>query len=122
MSMLHSLVQSNYPYPITWLHGCRNQSVHAFKNQLDDITNAKANVKQHVFYNQPTDQDKETGVLEGHLDINKLPSLNLQPDAHYFICGPSVFIQKQYQDLVTAGVNKQNIYFEEFGPQVLLLN
>jgi nitric oxide dioxygenase len=122
MSMLHSLVESDYPHPITWLHGCRNESVHAFKDQLNEIVSTKANINQHVFYNQATDDNVDAGVLEGHLDINKIPSLNLQPDAHYFICGPSVFIQKQYQDLVTAGVNKQNIYFEEFGPQVLQLN
>ncbi|MFI5158468.1 MAG: NO-inducible flavohemoprotein [Sphingobacteriales bacterium] len=122
MSMLNSLTENEYAHSITWLHGCRDESVHAFKNQLNDIVKTRSNVKQHVFYDQTTDENKEAGVLEGYLDINKIPSLNLQPDAHYFICGPSVFIQKQYHDLVTAGVNKQHIYFEEFGPQLLSLN
>jgi nitric oxide dioxygenase len=122
LSMLHSLVENDYTHPITWLHGCRDQSVHAFRNQLNDIVKTKNNVKQHVFYNQVTEENREAGVLEGYLDISKVPSLNLQPDAHYFICGPSAFIQKQYHDLVGAGVNKQHIYFEEFGPQLLSLN
>lgn len=122
MSMLHSLTENEYAHPITWLHGCRDETVHAFKNQLNDIVKTRSNVKQHVFYNQVTGENKEAGVLEGYLDINKIPSLNLQPDAHYFICGPSVFIRKQYKDLVDAGVNKQRIYFEEFGPQLLSLN
>lgn len=122
MSMLYSLRENEYGHPITWLHGCRDESVHAFKTQLDDIVKTRSNVKQHVFYNQTTNENKEAGILEGFLDINKIPSLNLQPNGHYFICGPSVFIQKQYQDLVSAGVNKQHIYFEEFGPQLLSLN
>ncbi|MFA6086715.1 NO-inducible flavohemoprotein [Mucilaginibacter sp.] len=122
MSMLHSLTENEYAHPITWLHGCRDESVHAFKNQLNEIVQTKSNVKQHIFYNQVTEENKEAGVFEGYLDINKIPSLNLQPNAHYFICGPSVFIQKQYHDLVGAGVNKERIYFEEFGPQLLSLN
>jgi len=122
MSMLHSLVQKNYSHPITWLHGCRNESVHAFKDQITTIVNENPQVKQHVFYNQLTGQQKEAGILEGYLDINKVPELDLVPDAHYFICGPTAFIQKQYSDLVAAGVNKQQIYFEEFGPQVLAMN
>lgn len=122
MSMLHSLIKQGHAHPITWLHGCRNESVHAFKDQLTKIVEADPRVTQHVFYNQVTEQDRKAGILEGYLDINMVPTLNLQPDGHYFICGPSAFIQKQYQDLVAAGVNKQRIYFEEFGPQLLALN
>ncbi|HEX6432037.1 MAG TPA: NO-inducible flavohemoprotein, partial [Niastella sp.] len=122
MSMLHSLIEQDHAYPITWLHGCRNQSVHAFKDQLLQIVETDPRVTQHVFYNQVTEQDRKAGILEGYVDIKLVPKLNLQPDGHYFICGPSVFIQKQYQDLVAAGVNKQRIYFEEFGPQLLALN
>ncbi|OQP38624.1 nitric oxide dioxygenase [Niastella yeongjuensis] len=122
MSMLHSLIEQNHAHPITWLHGCRNESVHAFKDQLTAIVADNPQVKQRVFYNQLSGQEKEAGILEGHLDINKVPELDLEADAHYFICGPTAFIQKQYKDLVAAGVNKQRIYFEEFGPQVLALN
>jgi nitric oxide dioxygenase len=122
MSMLNSLIAHNHAFPITWLHGCRNESVHAFKDHITEIVNAHPQVRQHVFYNQLTEQEKKAGILEGHLDINKVPELDLVPDANYFICGPSAFIQKQYSDLVAAGVNKQHIYFEEFGPQLLALN
>lgn len=122
MSMLHSLIDQNHAHAITWLHGCRNESVHAFKDQLAAIVTNNPQVRQHVFYNQLTEIEKQAGILEGHLDINKVPELDLVADAHYFICGPTPFIQKQYNDLVEAGVNKQRIYFEEFGPQVLALN
>jgi nitric oxide dioxygenase len=122
MSMLQSAVEQNHNYPITWLHGCRNKSVHAFKDQLLQIAEADPRVTQHVFYDQVTEQDRKAGVLEGYLDIKLVPSLNVEPDGHYFICGPSGFIQKQYQDLIAAGVNKQRIYFEEFGPALIALN
>ena len=122
MSMLHTLTERKHTYPVTWLHGCRNEEVHAFKDQIAEIAKENPNVKQHIFYNQVTAANKEAGVLEGYLDINKIETLDIVPDAHYFICGPSAFIEKQYYDLTAAGVNKENIYFEEFGPHLLALN
>lgn len=122
VSMLQSLVERKYKHPITWLHGCRNESVHAFKEKVSIIAAENVAVKQHVFYDQPSAEDKAAGILEGFVDINNVPALDLDPQGHYFVCGPSVFIQKQYHDLVAAGVDKQHIYFEEFGPHVLSLN
>ena len=43
-------------------------------------------------------------------------------DAKYYICGPAIFIKVQYQSLVALGVNRENILYEEFGPQLLSLN
>lgn len=122
VSMVQSLVERKYIHPITWLHGCRNGSVHAFKEKISLIAEENEVVTQHVFYNQPTAEDKAAGILEGFLDINKIPALDLDPAGHYFVCGPSVFIQKQYNDLLAAGIDKEHIYFEEFGPHVLSLN
>ncbi|MET3113926.1 nitric oxide dioxygenase [Pedobacter sp. CG_S7] len=122
ISMLQHLVDKNYSFPITWLHGCRNRAVHAFKEQLETITQTQANVAQHIFYNDLTETDKEAGVFEGHLDITQIPLLTSDPDTLYYLCGPSFFIQKQYKDLIDLGVDKELILFEEFGPQLLNLN
>lgn len=120
--MLQHLVDKDYSFPITWLHGCRNSAVHAFKDQLETITEAKANVEKHIFYNDLTEEDKQEGILEGHLDINQLPSFSGQAGTKYYLCGPSLFIKKQYNDLVALGIDKDSILFEEFGPQLLNLN
>jgi len=122
MSMLESLTENHHEQPVTWLHGCRNKSVHAFKEQLNEITSTNSNVKQHTFYNVASPEDRANGILEGYLDINQVPELTEHPDASYFICGPSVFIQKQFQDLQARGIGKESIFFEEFGPQLLNLN
>ena len=122
MSMLKSLIDKDHPQPIIWLHGCRNRSVHAFKDHIDYITDQGVAFEKYVFYNTVTEEDQQEGVLDGYLDINKLPSLVFHPDTHCFICGPAVFIQKQYHDLLARGVDKSRIFFEEFGPGVLQLN
>lgn len=122
MSMLLNLVDKDYNHPITWLHGCRNRKVHAFKAELDEITKGNKNVSQHVFYDCPTAMDKREGVMEGFLDINKIASLPQFPGTRYYVCGPSAFIQKQFNDLVAKGIEKEAILFEEFGPALLQLN
>jgi len=122
MSMLQNLVAKDYNHPITWLHGCRNRKVHAFRAELDEITKSNENVTQHVFYDLPTASDKQEGVMEGFLDINKIAALPQFPGTRYYVCGPSAFIQKQYNDLVAKGIEKESILFEEFGPALLQLN
>ncbi|PYF70615.1 NO-inducible flavohemoprotein [Pedobacter nutrimenti] len=122
MSMLQNLVEKDYNHPITWLHGCRNRNVHAFKAELDEITKENQHVSQHVFYDLPTAADKQEGIMEGFLDINKIASLPQFPGTRYYVCGPSAFIQKQYKDLLAKGIDKESILFEEFGPALLQLN
>ncbi|MVN91449.1 NO-inducible flavohemoprotein [Mucilaginibacter aquatilis] len=122
LSMLYSLVDKGHPFPITWLHGCRNERVHAFKKQVAELADQHAQVRHHIFYDLASETDQAAGILNGFLDIQGIDGLELDPNGHYFLCGPSVFISKQYKDLVSAGINKDNIHFEEFGPQVLSLN
>jgi nitric oxide dioxygenase len=122
LSMLQSLIGKDHKHPITWLHGCRNENVHAFKQRVEEIGLEFPNFNHYTFYNEPTDANKKAGIYEGFLDIAGIPELDLDLNGHYFVCGPPVFIKKQYQDLVSAGISKDRIYFEEFGPQVLSLN
>jgi nitric oxide dioxygenase len=122
LSMLQGLVKRNYEYPIHWLHGCRGENVHAFKTEVDLITAGNPHIIQSVFYNEPTSAQRSAGILQGHLSIDALEALKLDPAGHYFICGPAVFIDKQFRDLLSRGIQKDRIYFEEFGPQLLNLN
>ncbi len=122
ISILKSLINKGHPQPITWLHGCRNRSVHAFKDHIDHIMEQGVAFEKYVFYNTTTEEDRQDGVLEGYLDINRLPALVFHPDTHCLICGPAAFIRKQYLDLLGRGVDKSRIFFEEFGPGVLQLN
>jgi nitric oxide dioxygenase len=123
ISILQSLIDKNHPQPITWLHGCRNRFVHAFKDYIDYIAEQNVAFEKYVFYNTATEEDLQEGAFDGYLDINRLPlSFVFYPDTHYFICGPAVFIQKQYQDLLARGVDRSRIFFEEFGPGVLQLD
>jgi nitric oxide dioxygenase len=121
MSMIEHVIQQDPSHPITLIHGCRNESVHAFKEKLKDLS-TNPNFKVYTFYDQCGKTDKHNQVYEGFLDINRIDALQHKSETDYYICGPSPFIQKQFSDLKKLGIDSKHIFFEEFGPQLLHLN
>lgn len=122
LSMLESLIATGSDRPIHWIHGCRNQAVHAFKDTVDYWATQHPALKKHIFYDQAETADPASPVYQGVVDLSRLPNDVLADEADYYLCGPRVFITKQYADLVAMGVSKDAIYYEEFGPQLLSLN
>lgn len=122
ISMLEDLIQDKNKtnMPITWIHGCKNEEVHAFKDKVLELSHFYSNFDQHIFYEQLTEQ--QTNKHEGRVDLELLKETVLKDDAEYYICGPAPFITKHYNFLVENGVSKAVIYFEEFGPASLQLN
>ncbi|MEX2569585.1 MAG: FAD-binding oxidoreductase [Cyclobacteriaceae bacterium] len=122
ISMLQSAIENNHEQSITWVHGCRSQEVHAFGDDILELISGKDNLEQYVFYDQITENDKTKGILEGPIELKRIPVLKIEKETHFYICGPAGFIEKQYHDLMGLGVDHKAVFYEEFGPQQLLLN
>ena len=120
ISMLQSLSFDKPNQPLTWIHACRNQTVHAFKEDVKSMVENHPNLSQHIFYDALTEKDKNEGVLQGPLDLNKIRTFS--KESQYYICGPAGFIAQQHKELIAKGVPGEAISFEEFGPQLLNLN
>lgn len=123
MAMLENLINqsnANDNLKITWVHGCRNEAVHAFKDRLAEITNRYNNVEKHIFYEQLINQ--ETSVHQGWVELSKIKDQVIDQRAEYYICGPAPFISKHYTFLIENNVPKSAIHFEEFGPSNLQVN
>lgn len=118
MAMLEALAGTKANTPITWVHGCRNEAVHAFKDQLSELADAYSQLHHHIFYDQPETPAQHTGWV----DLAEIKEEVLQADADYYICGPAPFIARHYGFLVENGVDTGSIHFEEFGPASLQLN
>ena len=121
ISMLENLIQSGSKRQKTWIHGCRDEKAHAFKVKINGWIDEKEDLKKYLFYDQIENKQALDNTYEGWVDLGKLDSGVLSPDADYYICGPGPFIAKHYQDLVEKGIKKEAIHFEEFGPQTLQL-
>ncbi len=122
IAMLESLLSNqDRTENITWIHGCRNKAAQAFDDRLQWIESKFDNMETFLFYDYK-DSGAKSSIFEGQLDLNRLNNWNLDTEADYYICGPAPFIQKHFDYLVGENVSKNQIYFEEFGPQTLQLN
>ncbi|MFV8344203.1 NO-inducible flavohemoprotein [Flavobacterium sp. XS2P39] len=120
MSMVETNKNSLQKNQTVWIHSCRNENVHAFKDTIEELNNENEWLTSFVFYE--TLPESETNAIEGRIDLHQIKEEILIKDAKYYICGPAIFIKVQYQSLVALGVNRENILYEEFGPQLLSLN
>lgn len=120
IAMLEHLVDRKEDKAITWIHGCRNYDLHAFRERIKILENQNQNITSFSFYDEKQDTDPE--VLSGWVDLSKIDAIHLPQEANYYLCGPSGFIKKHFQYLTDQGVHAGNIHFEEFGPASLQLN
>lgn len=120
MSMVETNKNSLQKNQTVWIHSCRNENVHAFKNTIEELNNEQDWLTSFVFYE--TLPESETNAIEGRIDLHQIKEEILIKDAKYYICGPALFIKVQYLSLVALGIDRENILYEEFGPNLLSLN
>ena len=119
MAMLEQLVNTNGQNAVTWIHGCRNIELHAFKERLMALEEQYEHISCFSFYDELQESDKYN--LPGWVDLAKIDPDHLPQKANYYLCGPSGFIAKHFQYLTGRGIETENIHFEEFGPASLQL-
>lgn len=123
LSMLETNLNSFQNKKTIWIHGCRNESVHAFKDQISALKEEANHLETFTFYDAVTPENVISNeVIQGRVDLHKCKDSILLEEARYYICGPEMFIKTQYEALINLNVNQKNIFYEEFGPQLINLN
>ena len=123
LSMLETNLNTLQNKKTVWIHGCRNESVHAFKEQISTLKEDAKWLETFTFYDSvQNDDDISNQIIEGRVDLHKCKDAILLEDAKFYICGPEMFIKTQYETLINLNVNRENIFYEEFGPQLINLN
>lgn len=123
LSMLETNLNSIQNKKTIWIHGCRNESVHAFKDQISALKEEANHLETFTFYDAVTPENVISNeVIQGRVDLHKCKDSILLEEARYYICGPEMFIKTQYEALINLNVSQENIFYEEFGPQLINLN
>lgn len=120
LSMLETNKKANKNKTV-WIHGCRNASVHAFKEVIDTMEEESDWLETFLF-NEDIERNVESAVIKGRVDLKKCKEAILLENARYYLCGPAPFIKAHYESLVGFNIDKSNIFYEEFGPQSVSLN
>jgi nitric oxide dioxygenase len=117
VSMLNHLVRANDERQIRFVHGCRNRSVHAMKDHVNQIAAERGNVRKAVFYEEVGHGD-QAGVdydHRGRVDLRAITDDAIVPGADYYLCGPAPFMAAQRATLLELGVDPGRIHAEAFG-------
>ena len=121
VSMLNTVADLQPEKEVTFIHAAQNGKVHALKDEVA-ATAAKAKVNSVVFYDQPTEEDRQNNSydVEGYVTKEWLKeNVNLEQSDFYF-CGPVPFMKAINAALKDLGVTEDRIHFEFFGPMASL--
>lgn len=119
MAMLHSVMAEGRNHPMWFVHGARNGSEHALRDEVSQLVAQIPNAQARIFYSQPaaTDVPGVDYQSRGRITPQALIDLNAGPNAFYLLCGPGPFLSDIKTGLEGLGVPAQNISYEVFGPQ-----
>lgn len=112
ISMLTYLSEQQTQRPVSFIYGTRNSKTHAMHHQIDEIIQKNNHIKKITFYSQPEAQDRQYDHV-GRVDLITVKE-DIIPDAQYYLCGPTKFMQDRAKDLKSLGVSSENIHAEAF--------
>jgi nitric oxide dioxygenase len=118
LSMLDTLAKRTHPVQVNWFHAAENGAVHAFAQEVTTLGEKLPCFASHVWYNAPESNDIFDS--KGLMDLSAHEGLFSAPTMQFYLCGPVGFMQFAAKQLVTLGVNAENIHYECFGPHKVL--
>lgn len=119
LSMLKTLVEHGCRAPIHFVHCARNSEIHAFREEVEQLSDGRENVNIHFRYSDPLADDVTAGRCHtvGFLTADFLDELSPSDEADYYFCGPKPFMGAVHFNLKRRGVDDGQIHYEFFGPK-----
>jgi len=117
LAMLRSLAATSSKRAVWWAHGARDGADQAFKDEAHALLAHLPQSRSLVFYSQPAESD-ELGLQydqRGRLTIAAVQAMGAPKDAHFYLCGPTAFMEQLQADLKAWGVTDAHVHSEAFG-------
>jgi ferredoxin-NADP reductase/MOSC domain-containing protein YiiM len=117
MSMLHTLAAERSQREIWWIYGARNRVDHPFEEESRSLLKQLSHGRGYIVYSRPAAIDRLGTDFDapGHIDTSLLERIGVAQDSHFYLCGPSSFLQNMRDGLRTWGVDVGNVHTEIFG-------
>ena len=98
------------------VYSTRNSDNNALEEEVRKLQKENENVKVTIIYTRPTKEDKKANKydIEGRIDLDYMKE-NFPSEGEYYFCGPFPFMKALYKNLITMGIDKENINYELFG-------
>ncbi|MDX2368234.1 MAG: 2Fe-2S iron-sulfur cluster-binding protein [Colwellia sp.] len=122
LSIINAVLEGEENREIWLYYGVRNGDEHTFKEHLQTLANKHDNFHLHVCYSAPGDNDAE-GIDYRHnsrVNISLLRATLKLMRYQFYVCGPKLMMESLVPDLEDWGVDRNDIYYESFGPASLI--
>lgn len=118
VSMVKTLLQEQPEHPVTYVHAAIHGGLHALQEDLNTLAETNSNLRYHVVYEKPSEDDKKHAYFskEGFIDLDWLRQV-VTTDSDFYFCGPTPFMKAMYRALKEWGIPDNQIHYEFFGPQ-----
>ena len=113
ISMVKAVTRLHPDRSIWFLHGARDGSVHAFRDEIGAIAEQTPRLTIHYAYSRPRKADTARYHSVGYVDTALIQSLVME-EAEYFLCGSPPFLESIRTGLKEAGVPESQVFFEMF--------
>lgn len=110
MSMFETVATLTPERPTAFLHAARNESLHAFDQDIQKYAASMENAAYKTLYSDQPDGYITREVLKEMVDVT----------GDVYVCGPVPFMEQMIQELRDLGMTEEQIHFEFFGPAVAL--
>nr|WP_260854512.1 molybdopterin-dependent oxidoreductase [Paraburkholderia sp. BCC1884] len=117
ISMLYQLRAQGNSSPVRLVYGVRSGRDHAFRQELSDLAASMPNLQVVTFYGVVEECDRQANCFdfEGNISVGALLA-DHGCEADFYLCGPPMMVEIVTDSLREAGVAKQRIHLEAFGP------
>lgn len=118
VSMLETIAAKEGNANVYYVHGAEDGKVHAMGEHVRKLVFGRDGMKSAIFYRAPHSDDRK-GVhydQEGFVTLEWLAENTPLKEADIYLCGPKPFLATFVNGLDRAGVPKDRIHYEFFGP------
>lgn len=118
LSMLKTALNKTPDRPVTFIYGCLNEQIQAFKGTIDALADQHSNLTIHYRYSDEENGIKREGCASTGFITNEFMTSKIsERNSDYYFCGPKLFMISVYNTLSLWHVDQSQIHFEFFGPQ-----
>ncbi|MGH1460670.1 MAG: NADH:ubiquinone reductase (Na(+)-transporting) subunit F [Neptuniibacter sp.] len=103
---------------ITFWYGARSLRESFYNEEYDQLQEENDNFKWHLALSDPMPEDNwdgMTGFIHNVLYENYLKDHEAPEDCEYYMCGPPMMNSAVIQMLLDLGVERENIFLDDFG-------
>lgn len=102
---------------ISYWYGARNLGEIFYEKEFNKLQNTFDNFKWHIALSEPKPEDHwegDTGYIHQALYHKYLKNHPTPEECEYYICGPPMMMDAVIDMLKEAGVEEENIFFDDF--------